>query len=60
MWRWESGLLSRPIIKAVLGCLKLCIGVGFYLSGLKSGSVSAGYRVGISLELLSLPDRFPM
>lgn len=40
-------------------CVKLCIDVGFYPSGLKPGSVVAGYREGMGSDLLSLTRQIP-
>lgn len=39
--------------------MKHRIDVGFYPSGLKPASVVAGYRVGISLDVLSLTRQIP-
>lgn len=39
--------------------MKHCVDVGFYLSGLKPASVVAGYRVGLSLDFLSLTRQIP-
>lgn len=48
-WEWATRSIH----------VKHCVDVGFYLSGLKPASVVAGYRVGLSLDFLSLTRQIP-